>query len=140
MEWPYNGYVISDDKSRLDLETIRGFLAASYWASERPAETIARSIEFSVCYGIYDSDGRQVGFARVVTDWATVYYVADVYIDERHRGQGLGKRLVETIVNKHEGMMGVLGTLDAHGLYERFGFARNADRLMNRRPQTANPR
>lgn len=133
MEHLYKNYRISDEKSLLNIETIAAFLAGSYWANQRPIETIKKSIQNSVCYGIYQED-KQVGFARVVTDWATIYYLADVFIDEEHRGHGLGKELVGLIVGQYEGIMGLLGTLDAHGLYEQFGFRRNADRFMNKRP------
>ncbi|MGO4109432.1 GNAT family N-acetyltransferase [Paenibacillus sp. YAF4_2] len=133
MEHLYKNYRISDDKSLFNIETIGAFLARSYWANQRPIEMIEKSIQNSVCYGVYQED-KQVGFARVVTDWATVYYLADVFIDEEHRGHGLGKELVGLIVGQYEGIMGLLGTLDAHGLYEQFGFRRNADRFMNKRP------
>ncbi|CAM3178590.1 GNAT family N-acetyltransferase [Paenibacillus lupini] len=133
MEQWYKNYRVSDDKSLLNIETIGAFLGRSYWANQRSIETIEKSIQNSICYGIYQED-KQVGFARVVTDWATVYYLADVFIDEEHRGHGLGKELVGLIVGQYEGIMGLLGTLDAHGLYEQFGFRRNADRFMNKRP------
>ncbi|WP_127498175.1 GNAT family N-acetyltransferase [Paenibacillus glycanilyticus] len=133
MEHLYNKYRFSDDKSLLELDMIQAFLAKSYWANQRTRETIEKSIQNSTCYGIYYED-RQVGFARVITDWATVYYLADVYIDEEHRGHGLGKELVGWIVQQYEGLSGLLGTLDAHGLYEQFGFKRNAERFMVRRP------
>ncbi|NIK69458.1 GNAT family N-acetyltransferase [Paenibacillus sp. BK720] len=133
MEHLYNHYRFSDDKSQLDLDAIQTFLAKSYWANHRTRETIEKSIRNSTCYGIY-CEGKQIGFARVITDWATVYYLADVYIDEEHRGHGLGKELVGWIVKQYEGLSGLLGTLDAHGLYEQFGFRRNAERFMVRRP------
>ena len=133
MERRYDDYVISDDKTMLSLERIKNLLSNSYWAKNRPAEVILKSIENSVCYGIY-YEKYQVGFARVVTDWVTVYYLCDVFIDEKYRGKGLGKKLIEIIVGEFEGMMGLLGTLDAHGLYEQYGFKKNSERLMNRRP------
>ncbi|MEK5057936.1 GNAT family N-acetyltransferase [Paenibacillus sp. FSL H7-0326] len=77
---------------------------------------------------------RQIGFARIITDWATVYYLCDVFIDEEYRGRGLGKKLIEVIIEEYEGMMGLLGTLDGHGLYEKYGFMKNTERFMNRRP------
>ncbi|WP_441874589.1 GNAT family N-acetyltransferase [Paenibacillus sp. 2TAB26] len=95
---------------------------------------IKKSINNSVCFGVYDGD-KQVGFARVVTDFATMYYLCDVYIDEEYRGAGLGKKLVEVITEQFEGMMGLLGTLDGHGLYEKYGFMKNTERFMNRRPR-----
>lgn len=134
MELLYDRYVISDDKSMLKFDTICGFLARSYWANKRSLEMIKKSINNSVCFGVYDGD-KQVGFARVVTDFATMYYLCDVYIDEEYRGAGLGKKLVEVITEQFEGMMGLLGTLDGHGLYEKYGFMKNTERFMNRMPR-----
>ncbi len=131
MERHYDDFVISDDKTMLSLERIKDLLSSSYWAKDRPVEVIVKSIENSVCYGIY-YEKYQVGFARVVTDWVTVYYLCDVFIDEKYRGKGLGKKLIEIIVGEFEGMMGLLGTLDAHGLYEQYGFKKNSERLMMR--------
>jgi GNAT superfamily N-acetyltransferase len=130
----YDEFLISDDKSMLKVDTICGFLSRSYWANKRPAEIIEKSINNSVCYGIYYGD-RQVGFARVVTDRATIYYLCDVFIDEEYRGRGLGKKSIEVITEEFEGMMGLLGTLDGHRLYEKYGFMRNTERFMNRRPR-----
>jgi len=138
MELMYNEFLISDDKSRINVETVCEFLSRSYWANQRPKDTVIKSIRNSACYGIYHED-RQVGYARVVTDEATMYYLCDVFIDEEYRGKGLGKKLVEIIIEKYDGMMGLLGTLDAHGLYEQYGFMKNPERLMNRRPRQANP-
>jgi GNAT superfamily N-acetyltransferase len=118
-------YLISTDPSRLDLDAIFDYLSGrSYWARGRPRDQIVRGIENSVPFGVY-LDGRQVGFARVVTDYATFAWLADVYVLEEHRGQGLGKALVEAVV-AHPSVRGLprllLATADAHGLYERYGF------------------
>ncbi|AGA57106.1 acetyltransferase [Thermobacillus composti KWC4] len=136
MEVIYRQYVISDDKSRIDVQTVMDFLAGSYWANRRPPERIRKSIENSICYGVYDRD-NMIGFARVVTDGATMYYVCDVFVLEAYRGQGIGKKLIEIITNapEFEWMTGILGTRDAHGLYERFGFERDGSRFMIRLPQ-----
>ncbi|SFM02147.1 Acetyltransferase (GNAT) family protein [Paenibacillus sp. 1_12] len=133
MEILFNTFIISDDKTRLDIEIIGGFLSRSYWANERPIEKTQKAIENSLCYGVYDQN-RQIGFARVITDGATMYYLCDVFIDEHYRGQGIGKKLVETIVSSEalHGINGVLGTKDAHSLYESYGFNRVADRYMRR--------
>ncbi|MBM7865894.1 GNAT family N-acetyltransferase [Heliobacterium gestii] len=135
MELNCKDYLISTDKSLLDHETIYRFLASSYWANKRPTEAINKSIETSLCYGVYLGN-RQIGFARVVTDFATMYWLADVIIDEEYRGRGIGKKLVETIVASEElkGLNGILGTLDAHGLYEQYGFEKNVNRFMVKRP------
>jgi N-acetylglutamate synthase-like GNAT family acetyltransferase len=121
----HGDYSISTDAGRLDIAFIHDFLSTkSYWAQGRSRETVSRSVQNSVCFGVYASDGRQVGFARLVTDRATFAWVCDVFIDEAHRGKGLGKRLVEAVVS-HPCLKGlkkvVLGTRDAHELYRRHG-------------------
>jgi GNAT superfamily N-acetyltransferase len=125
MDRDERGYEISTDKERLDLGMIHDFLAnESYWAKGIPFEVMRKSIEHSLCFGVYHRD-RQVGFARVVTDRATIAYVGDVFIVESCRGRGLGKRLVKAVVD-HPELAGLrlwfLGTRDAHGLYEKYGF------------------
>lgn len=136
MEIYYNEFLISDHKERLDMNVIKGYLARSYWANQRSADRIEKSISSSVCFGIYKGSA-QVGFARVVTDDATMYWLCDVFIDEDYRGQGLGKRLVEVITEseRFRNLMGLLGTRDAHELYEQFHFIRDHDRFMRRAPQ-----
>lgn len=132
----YRGeFIISTDKNRLDLPFIHGFLSNSYWAKDIPEEVVQRSINGSVCFGVYDGN-RQVGFARVVTDKATFGYLADVFIDEIYRGQGLGKWLMETILANPE-LQGFrswqLATKDAHALYAKFGFKPvNPERMMSK--------
>lgn len=118
-----DGFTISTDKSRLDMDVIHGFLAGrSYWAQHRSRCAVERSIEHSLCFGVYDGE-QQVGFARVVTDYATFAWLADVFILESHRDRGLGKWLVACIV-AHSGlqdMLFMLATRDAHELYRRYG-------------------
>jgi GNAT superfamily N-acetyltransferase len=118
---------ISTDRGRLDLDFIHGQLAASYWAGDRTREAVAESLERSLCFGIYEKEGgRQVAFARVVTDYVTFSWVCDVVVDEEARGQGLGKLLMESVVG-HPRLGGThltLATRDAHGLYEQYGFVR----------------
>ena len=125
-EWRRGDYIISTDPSLLDLDVVHGFLQRSYWAAERPLETVKRSVERSLSFGLYQAkDRRQVGFARVVTDFATFAWLCDVFIDEAHRGQGLGVWLMQTVVGHPElecMRLWVLGTRDAHGLYEKIGF------------------
>jgi len=118
-------YTISTDKQRLDLALVHRYLSqSSYWAQGRPREVVAKSIESSLCFGAYTSDGRQVGFARVVTDRATIAWLCDVFVLEEHRGRGLGKRLVEAVVShpdlRHLRRI-LLATSDAHGLYRGYG-------------------
>jgi GNAT superfamily N-acetyltransferase len=131
----YNKYLISDDKSLLDIGTIKAFLSRSYWANKRTPENVENSVQNSLCYGVYDGS-RQVGFARVVTDHATMYWLCDVFIDEEYRGKGIGKQLVECLTTSVElkNLLGVLGTKDAHELYEQFGFASDKERMMRRMP------
>jgi GNAT superfamily N-acetyltransferase len=118
-------YEISTDAERLDVDRIHRFLSTdAYWSPGVAREVVARSIEHSICFGVYRGD-EQVGFARVVTDRATFAWIADVYIESDHRGNGLGKRLVAAVLG-HPDLQGLrrwmLGTADAHGLYRRFGF------------------
>src|SRR5262245_45179746 len=123
-EWRRDDYVISTDKSRLDIGVIHGFLTTSYWAAGIPLEVVQRSIGNSVVFGIF-KDSEQVGFARVITDRATFGYLADVFVLESHRGRGLSKWLMEAIIS-HPDLQGFrmwfLATKDAHELYRRFGF------------------
>ncbi|MGZ4815932.1 MAG: GNAT family N-acetyltransferase [Terriglobales bacterium] len=125
VEHLHGEFLCSTDPARLDLDVIHGFLTNSYWAKGISREVVARSIEHSLCFGVYDGSGAQVGFARVVSDFATYAYVADVFVLESHRGSGLGKLLMESIV-KHPELQGLrrwnLTTRDAHALYTQFGF------------------
>ena len=124
-EWQRGAYTISTDRARLDIESIHQFLTtSSYWAQGRTLETVRRSIEHSLNFGIYES-ARQVGFARVITDYATFAWLADVFVVDEHRGRGLGKWLVEVIL-AHAELRGLrrwlLATKDAHELYRQYGF------------------
>jgi GNAT superfamily N-acetyltransferase len=117
--------LISDDRARLDRALIHRFLSErSYWAKGVPRELVDRAIDHSLCFGIYEA-GTQVGFARVVTDRATFAWLADVFVLEERRGRGLSKRLMAGIL-AHPELRGLrrfmLATLDAHGLYQQFGF------------------
>lgn len=121
----FNGeWAISTDRSRLDLVYIHQNLARSYWAAGIPYDTVKRSVEGSLCFGLY-RDEKQVGFARLITDAATFAYLADVFIDEDYRGRGLSKWLM-TVIMQHEAVQGLrrfmLATRDAHSLYTQFGF------------------
>jgi N-acetylglutamate synthase-like GNAT family acetyltransferase len=125
MEWRRDEYLISTDRDRLNVEMIHDYLAnSSYWAMGRSIERVRRSIENSLSFGVYINQ-EQVGFARVVTDYATFAWLADVFIREEYRCRGLSKWLVEVIV-AHPQLQGLrrflLLTRDAHGLYRRYGF------------------
>ena len=118
-------FCISTDPSLLNTDIIHGYLSKeSYWAQNIPKAVVEKSIENSLCFGLYNHD-KQIGFARLVTDKATFAYLADVFILEEHRGKGLSKWLIETI-QAHPELQGfrrwMLGTRDAHGLYEQFGW------------------
>jgi GNAT superfamily N-acetyltransferase len=123
--WQRGDYTISTDRSRLNIDLIHDYLSnQTYWATGRAREVVERSIENSLPFGIYRGD-EQVGFARIVTDYATFAWVADVFVLPEQRGQGLSKWLMEVIL-AHPQLQGfrrwVLSTKDAHGVYERFGF------------------
>ncbi|MEK3885769.1 GNAT family N-acetyltransferase [Paenibacillus sp. PL2-23] len=139
MEVTYKEYLITDDKEKLNKLMILEYLGQSYWANKRPHNRILKSIAKSHCFGVYHND-KQIGFARVVSDEATMYYLCDVFVLDAYQGQGIGKKLVETIIHsdKYQWMTGLLGTLDAHGLYEQLGFERDVERFMRRAPQGAN--
>ena len=133
MECWENEYYFSSDKSLLSIDRIHHLLSQSYWANARKKDTIEMSVSNSICYGVYHND-VQVGFARVVTDFATIYWLCDVIIDEEHRGRGLGKKLIGLITNSEElkGLRGILRTKDAHGLYEQNGYVRDGEYFMAR--------
>jgi GNAT superfamily N-acetyltransferase len=125
MEYRRGEFLISTDRARLSLDVVHGFLTNCYWAKGIPRQIVARSIEHALCFGIYRDGGEQVGFARVISDFATIAYVGDVFILEKHRGRGLGKWLMQCIT-QHPALQGlrrwILTTRDAHGLYSQVGF------------------
>jgi GNAT superfamily N-acetyltransferase len=136
METQYFDYLISDDKTKTDKSVVLDFLSKSYWANTRPHDRTIKAIDNCYCLGVFKED-KQVGFARVISDGATFFYICDVFVMEDHRGKGIGKKLIEIIINaeEFEGMMGLLGTLDAHGLYEKYGFIKDPERFMKRPPK-----
>src|SRR5262249_43854229 len=117
-------YTITTDRARLDLGVVHGYLVRSYWAEGIPRELVRRSIQQSFCFGLYHGQ-KQIGFARVITDYATFGYLGDVFVLEDYRGRGLGKWLIETVM-AHPQLQGFrrwsLLTRDAHLLYQGFGF------------------
>lgn len=123
-EWQRDEFVISTDPTQLDLPVIHGFLHTSYWARGIPLEVVEQAVANSLMFGIYHND-QQIGGARIVTDYATFAYIADVFVLDAFRGQGLGKWLMEIVI-AHPQLQGLrrwmLMTADAHGLYQQFGF------------------
>ncbi len=134
--WVRGELEASTDPRKIDIGMVHHFLTNSYWAKGIPLETVRRSIEHSLCFGVYKSN-RQVGFARVVSDYATYAYLADVFVLQEHRGQGLSRWLMECIM-AHTELQGLrrwaLITRDAHDLYRKFGFTdlQNSQRWMER--------
>ncbi len=135
-------FYISTDKNQLNLTFVHDFLQRSYWAKGVPVATVAASIQNSLCFCVFTREGEQVGFARVVSDYATFAYLADVFIIEHYRDRGLSKWLMKTIL-AHSKLQGLrrfcLGTYDAHGLYNRFGFQPLAKPNNFLSLETANP-
>ena len=136
MNWSRDTFTVTCDPAKLDLAVITEFLASSYWAKGIPASTVAKSLQNSLCFAVLNGE-RQIGFARVITDRATIAYLGDVFILPEYRGKGLAKWLMECVVS-HPELQGLrrwmLATLDAHGLYEQFGFAplKRPERFMER--------
>ena len=133
-------YSISTDKSKLNVKAIHDYLChKSYWAKGRSLENVIKSIENSICFGIYDSKNNMIGFARVVTDHVVFAYLMDLFIFEEHRGNGLGDKLIKHIVEKPELQVRLwfLATKSAHGLYKKYGFSGldNPDRYMFKRDE-----
>lgn len=124
MDWQKDKFTISTDKDRLDIGYIQYQLSHTYWATDIPRSIVERSIENSLCFGVY-MEGQQIGFARMITDKATFAYLCDVFIDEGYRGQGISKWMMSVIMD-HPDLQGLrrmmLGTKDAHGLYRQYGF------------------
>ena len=135
-------YLITTDPAKLDVDAIHHYLSQeSYWAAGIPKPVVEKSINNSLCFGLYYKDA-QVGFARLVTDKATFAYLADVFVITAHRGKGLSKWLMQTI-HAHPELQNLrrwwLGTKDAHSLYEQFGWTRIIDDVAKRFMQKHNP-
>lgn len=124
-EWKREGFTITCDPSRIDVDAVHSFLASTYWAAGIPREVVAKALRHSLCFALLDPDSELCGFARMVTDRATFAYLCDVFIIERLRGRGLGKWLIRSVL-EHPDLQGLrrlnLVTLDAHGLYAGHGF------------------
>ncbi len=124
MEYFRDPFTISTDPARLDFDVIHGYLQRAYWSPGVPREVVEKAARHSLCFGVYEGDG-QIGYARVISDYAVFAYLADVFILERYRGQGLGKWLVACVL-AHPDLQNLrkwmLATRDAHGLYAQYGF------------------
>ena len=124
IKYQRNNFAISADSEKLDLDFIHNYLCnQSYWAQGRKRDVVEKSIQNSLCFGVYEGE-KQVGFARLVTDYVTFAWLCDVFIADSHQGQGLGKWLIECVVD-HPKVQGVkcilLATSDAHDLYRKYG-------------------
>lgn len=136
VEWRRDDLLISTDRSRFHIDSIHEFLTHSYWAQGRSKEAVLRTIENSLCFGLYQ-DKNQIGFARVATDFTVFGYLMDVYVQETYRRKGLGSWLVETVLSHPDlqTVKWILATTDAHHLYNKFGFVplEEPRRLMERK-------
>lgn len=129
-------FYVKQAKEDMDFEKVKELLAQTYWANKRDEQKIRKSIEHSLCYGAFtNEDNKQIGFARVITDFATTYYICDVIVDEKYRGIGVGKALIKMITDddKLQNMLGMLLTENAHGLYQQFGFKQVNGTYMGKR-------
>lgn len=137
-ELAHDGYLISDDPERLDVDAVHAFLTRCYWSEGIPREIVARALANSLCLGIYAPDGAQVGLLRTISDYTTFAYLCDVYVLESHRGRGLSKAGMRAYTS-HPRLQNLrrqhLVTQDAHGLYQQFGFTLvgQPDRHMEKR-------
>ena len=128
-------YRIIEGADRMSVCEVERLLKMTYWADKRSAETIEKSMRNSACFGIRrEEDQKLIGFARVISDYATTWYLCDVIIDPEYRNLGLGKALVSHAVSEFSGLRGLLLTRDAHGLYAQYGFASAGGRAMTRNP------
>lgn len=130
---PAMNYRIIEGSENMDLAEIMRLLKMTYWADKRPIEQVSKSVVNSSCYGVYlDDEKKLIGFARVISDYATTYYLCDVIIDTEYQHKGFGSALVSYIEARpeYEGLRGVLITRDAHSLYEKYGYQVLNDRAM----------
>ena len=118
-------YRIIEGSEKMNLDEVVRLLKMTYWADKRPVEQIRKSMDNSSCYGVYlDDEKKLVGFARVISDYATTYYLCDVIIDTSYQHKGLGTALVSYIesLSEYSSLRGILITRDAHNLYQKFGY------------------
>lgn len=126
-------YEISMNKDKIDCIRVKELLNESYWASDRTLETVEKSIKHSECIGVYEGD-ILIGFARLLTDYATVFWLSDVVVDKRYRGKGIGKQIMNYItrLDYYKPLKGILATNDAFTLYEKYGFEKEANKFMTK--------
>lgn len=124
---------ITMNKETMDARRIQFLLNQTYWASERTFETVLKSISTSECIAVYDGE-LIIGFARIVTDFCTVFWICDVVVDKNYRGQGIGKMILNHIrtLDYYKDLKGILATKDAHGLYEQYGFHKEIEKYMSK--------
>jgi len=131
-------YSITTDSSMWSTTAVKQLLSQSYWASERSMDTIEKSLQHAICYGVIDTETNTlIGLGRVVTDHATIFWICDIIVDNRYRQQGIGKKIMSHIMNDvgTQDLLGVLCTKDAHGLYEQYGFKLETQKAMVRKRQ-----
>ena len=125
MQWTRDEFAVTTNPKHQDVDVIHGFLSQSYWSKGIPRETVVKSLKSALCFALM-CNGRQIGFARVISDFATIAYLGDVFVLPEHRGKGLSKWLMDCVI-AHPDLQGLrrwmLATSDAHGLYEQYGFA-----------------
>ena len=137
---PIFSYNLSDRRTDVDVVAVHAFLTQSYWSNGIPLETVRRSVDGAHCFSLFDQERRQVGFARVISDHATMAYLGDVYVLESHRGQGLARWMMECIL-AHPDLQALrrwlLATRDMHPLYGKLGFAelKEPSKFMEMRPE-----
>ncbi|MBI9012144.1 MAG: GNAT family N-acetyltransferase [Clostridiales bacterium] len=124
---------ISMNKEKMDSKRIHALLNQTYWASDRTHSTVIKSISTSECVAVYNG-GLIIGFARIVTDYSTVFWICDVVVDPEFRGQGIGKMILNHIktLEYYKDLKGILATKDAHGLYEQYGFQKETEKFMTK--------
>lgn len=127
-------YYISSEK-KINIDQLMNLIKQTYWAPNRSKEAFLKAMDHSVNFGAFDEEGNLIGYARVVTDFVTIWYLCDVIVDENYRGQGIGKMLMTSITSdeRFANCAALLKTKDAHGLYKQFGFTNaDPDRVMHR--------
>ncbi|MDF2548931.1 MAG: family N-acetyltransferase [Anaerosolibacter sp.] len=128
-------YSIKSGREAMQIDDIKKLLEQTYWADKRDIGIIKKSIDNSLCYGAFLKEGgKQIGFSRVITDYATTYYICDVIVDEQHRGLGIGKTMLDAIHDNKEvsSLRGILVTRDAHDFYRKYGFQEGGNLYMGK--------